>query len=84
MGFAWKGLFPLALLNMFLVAVEAWVLQGADGDALSSDGLWIMAGINWVATLVAIFVIANVLGQPRLKRATPVPSPLANMGAEAD
>ena len=84
MGFAWKGLFPLALVNMFLVAIEVWVVQAADSVALSPDGLWIMAAINWIATLVSIFAIANVLGQPKLKRATPVPSPLANMSVEAD
>ena len=27
MGFAWKALFPLSLVNMFLIAVGTWVLQ---------------------------------------------------------
>lgn len=83
MGFAWKGLFPLALFNMFLVALETSLLQGPEG-VISTNGLWIMAIVNWVAAAIAILVIANVLGQPGLKRPTPIPSPLANMYAEAD
>jgi hypothetical protein len=33
---------------------------------------------------VAIAAVANALGQRRLKREVPVPSPLANMSAEGD
>ena len=84
MEFAWKALFPLALVNMFIVAVEVYLLQDPATGAISTGELWIMAAINWVLTLVSIFVIANVLGQRHLKRPTPVPSPLANMNAEAD
>ena len=83
MVFAWKGLFPLSLLNVFLIAIEVQVFQDATGK-LSTDALWVMAAINWLTTIVSIVVIANVLGQPKLKRPTPVPSPLANMSAEAD
>ena len=83
MGFAWKGLLPLALLNMFLLATEVYLFQDTTG-AITADALWIMAGINWAVAIASIIVIANVLGQPRLKRRTPVPSPLANMNAEAD
>ena len=83
MGFAWKGLFGLGLLNIFVVAVEVVALQDSDGK-LSSQALWLMAGINWGVTLVAIVVMANVLGQRKLERREPVPSPLANMYAEAD
>jgi hypothetical protein len=84
MGFAWKGLFPMALLNMFLVAVEVQVLQDPGTALLAPDRLWIMAAINWPVTIASIVVMANVLGQPRLKREPPVPSPLANLYAEAD
>ena len=43
MGFAWKGLFPLSLVNIFVVAIEAFVFQEADGTissggALDNDG----------------------------------------------
>ena len=84
MGFAWKGLFPLALFNMFLVAIEVLVFQDPDTGAISSGELWLIAGINWVLTVVAVVVVAQALGQKRLKRPAPVPSPLANMSGGSD
>lgn len=83
MGFAWKGLFALSLLNIFVVAAQVVILQD-DAGGISTSSLWIMAAINWVITIVAIIVTAKVLGQRRLERPTPTPSPLANMYAEAD
>ena len=83
MGFAWKGLFGLALLNIFVTAVEIVALQDDDG-VLSTQALWLMAAINWGVTVVAIVAMANVLAPRRLVRREPVPSPLANMYAEAD
>ena len=83
MGFAWKGLFILAILNLFLIAAEVYILQDSTG-ALSADSLWLMAGINWAVTIASVIVTANVLGQRRLRRPDPVPSPLANMYAEGD
>jgi hypothetical protein len=58
-------------------------LQGETGG-LDVRSLWIMAGINWVVALASIAVIANLLGQPKLRAPTPVPSRLANMGVEVD
>ncbi len=85
MEFAWKGLFALALINIVLIAVEVQVLRDPETGRLSTDSMWLMAAINWVVTLVSIVVIANILGQRRLRRPEPVPSPLANMNAaEAD
>ena len=84
MGFAWKALLPLALVNMFVVAIELVVLQDSETGALTSLDLWIMTAVNWVIAVAAIVVMANVLGQRRLRPETPVPSPLANMTAEAD
>ena len=81
MAFAWKGLFPMALLNMFLIAVEMQIFQD-DAGVISGDSLLVMAGINWGAAIVAIVVFANLLGQRRLRKRTPSPSPLANMSAE--
>jgi hypothetical protein len=83
MGFAWKGLFGLALLNIFVVAAEIAILQDDVGD-LSMGSLAIMSAINWTVTIIAIVVMANVLGQRRLERPEPVPSPLANMYGDAD
>jgi|TARA_Y100000031_G_scaffold155042_1_gene204551 NADH-quinone oxidoreductase subunit H len=83
MGLAWKGLFGLALLNIFVVAAEIAILQDDVGD-LSMSSLAIMAAINWVVAIVALVAMANVLGQRRLERPEPVPSPLANMYGDAD
>ena len=84
MGFAWKGLFALSMVNLFVVAVEVQVFQDSETGTLSTNALWLMAGINWVITIASIVAVANILGQRRLRRPTPVPSPLANMNAEAD
>ena len=83
MGFAWKALFALSLLNIFAIAVEVAILQDEAGN-ISTGSLWIMAAVNWALTVVAIIVTAGVLGQKRLQRPAPTPSPLANMYAEAD
>ncbi len=90
MGFAWKGLFALAFVNLLAVAIEVEVLQdavlnpatGRLTGVLSTGDLWLMAAINWGLTIVSVVGIANVLGQKRYARRMPVPSPLANMGAE--
>ena len=84
MAFAWKGLLPLALVNLFLVAAEVYVLQDSETGVLSTDSLWLMAAINWVVTVASVVIMANVLGQRRLQRPEPVASPLANMQAEGD
>ena len=78
MAFAWKGLFPMSLLNMFLIAVEMQVFQD-DAGVIPNGSLIVMAAINWAVTVATIVVFAHLLGQRRLKRKVPVPSPLANM-----
>ena len=83
MGFAWKGLFGLALINIFVTAIEVMLLQDSNG-VIASEDLWLMAAINWGITVISVVVIVNVLGQKRLERPVPTPSPLANMYAEAD
>ena len=83
MAFAWKGLFALALLNIFVVAIEVALFQDANG-AISARGMWTMAAVNWGLAIAAIFVMARLLGGKKLRRPAPRPSPLANMYAEAD
>ena len=83
MGFAWKGLFALALLNIFVVALEVMLFQDGEGN-ISTQNMWIMTGLNWVITIVAVFVMTRVLGGNRIERPAPRRSPLANMYAEAD
>ena len=84
MGFAWKGLFMLALVNLFAIAIEVQLLQDPATGALSTADMGIMAGVNWALTAVSVVAAANLVGQRRLKRPVPQPSPLANMRAEAD
>ena len=83
MGFAWKGLFALAILNIFVIAIEVMLFQDGEGN-ISTRGMWTMAAVNWVITLAAIAIMVNVLGGKKLERPVPKPSPLANMYAEAD
>ena len=83
MGFAWKGLFALSLVNIFAVAIEVVVLQDETGT-ISTGSLWGMAAVNWAIAVIGIVLTAKVLGQRTLERRTPTPSPLANMYAEAD
>ncbi len=83
MGFAWKGLFPMALINLFAIAIEVQVLQSDSGE-VSTNAFWLMAAINWAITIVVVVAISNLLGQRKLARPTPVPSSLADMNAGAD
>ena len=83
MGFAWKGLFALSLVNIFAVAIEVVVLQDETGT-ISTGSLWGMAAVNWAIAVIGIVLTAKVLGQRTLERRAPTPSPLANMYAEAD
>ncbi len=83
MSFAWKGLFALAILNIFVIAIEVMLFQNGEGE-ISTRGMWTMAAVNWAIAVAAIFVLFNVLGGKKLERPEPQPSPLANMYAEAD
>ena len=83
MGFAWKGLFALSLVNIFVVAIEVAFLQDETGT-IATGSLWGMAAVNWVIAVVGIVLTAKILGQRKLERREPTPSPLANMYAEAD
>tara|TARA_B100000029_G_scaffold392264_1_gene389250 strand:- start:1040 stop:2251 length:1212 start_codon:yes stop_codon:yes gene_type:complete len=83
MGFAWKPLFGLGIFNIFLIALESTILSYNDNDISSTDML-LMGAINWVVTIVILLILMNVFGNKKLERPDPVPSPLANMGTEAD
>ena len=84
MGFAWKGLFAMALINIFVVAVEVMLFQDPDTGELTNNDLWLMGAINWGVAVVTIAFMARVFGSKRWERPVPTPSPLANMYAEAD
>ena len=48
MAFAWKVLFPLALINMFVTA--ALVVVWPDPDPTYTQ-LWVMVGVNWAVAI---------------------------------
>ncbi len=84
MAFAWKGLFSLAVLNLFVVAVQVMLLQDPDTGELTTGDLWMMGAINWAITVAAILASVRLVGGRRASRPAPTPSPLANMAAEVD
>ncbi len=84
MAFAWKGLFSLSILNLFVVAVQVMLLQDPDTGELTTRDLWTMGAINWTITILAILVPTRLVARRRAGRPAPTPSPLANMTAEAD
>ncbi len=83
MGFAWKPLFGLGIFNIFLIALEGTIRSYNDNDISSTDML-LMGAINWIVTIVILLILVNLFGNKKLERPDPVPSPLANMGTEAD
>lgn len=54
MAFAWKILFPLSVLNLFVTALELLIWQ----DPTVSE-LWMMAGINWTIAIGCLVVISR-------------------------
>ena len=72
MGFAWKVLMPAAILNTLLVGLELVFIR---------DNYILQIIINMLIFVIFIYLIANILGQKRLKLKEPVPSGLANMDA---
>ncbi len=72
LSLAWKGLLPLALVNLFITAVEVQIWPSP-----SIGQLWVMVAINWAIMLISVALAAMVLGQERLRRVKALPSPLA-------
>ncbi len=60
MAFAWKILFPLSVLNLFVTALELLIWQ----DPTVSE-LWMMAGINWTIAIVCLVAISRA-GKSRI------------------
>ncbi|MFQ5860766.1 MAG: NADH-quinone oxidoreductase subunit NuoH [Dehalococcoidia bacterium] len=68
MGFAWKFLLPLSLINLVVTAVEVYVWP-----EVTIRQLWLMAAINWGVALVAVLGLA-VLQVQRVPRPMPLPT----------
>ena len=63
---------PAAILNTLLIGLELVFIR---------DNYILQIIINMSIFVVFIYLIANILGQKRLKLKQPVPSELANMDA---
>ncbi|MBI2871992.1 MAG: NADH-quinone oxidoreductase subunit NuoH [Chloroflexi bacterium] len=58
MGFAWKFLFPLSLVNLVVTGAEVAVWPEA-----TTAQLWVMAVINWVVAIVGVVVFSRLVRQ---------------------
>ena len=57
MGFAWKFLFPLSIVNLFVTATEVLIWK----DPTVAE-LWIMSGINWVIAIGGLVLFSHLAG----------------------
>lgn len=58
MDFAWKFLFPLSIINMFVTAVEVLVWNEP-----TLAQLWLMAGINMLVAIVGVVVFSWIFSR---------------------
>ncbi len=57
MGFAWKFLFPLSIVNLFVTATEVLIWK----DPTVAE-LWLMSGINWVIAIGGLVLFSHLAG----------------------
>ncbi|MFC1925563.1 NADH-quinone oxidoreductase subunit NuoH [Chloroflexota bacterium] len=55
MGFAWKFLFPLALINLLIIGVEVYAFN----DGTNSDIPWWMLFVNFAAAVILVIVFSR-------------------------
>ena len=60
MAVSWKFLLPLSLVNLVAVTLEVFLLRGPEG-VLTTGDLGIMAAVNIVLTVAAIWVFGNLI-----------------------
>jgi len=70
MGLAWKVLFPLGILNLFVTAAQVLVWEEP-----TTAQLWTMVGINWVVAIACLVASSHLMSDKLSTRAplTPVP-----------
>ena len=73
LGFAWKFLLPVSLINLLVTALEVYFLRDAEG-VLTRGDLGIMTGINLVITVACIFFFGSLL-RDKVKPAVPARGP---------
>ena len=70
LGFAWKFLFPLSLVNLFVTAAEVLVWE-----VPTTGQLWTMAGINWAVALGGLVLYSRLAGDKLSTRKPLAPVP---------
>ena len=73
MAFAWKFLLPLSLIGLFATALEVFFFRN-DLGKLSTNDLWVMAGIN-LGLLVVCIVLFGSLIRHKVRPVVWQPSP---------
>ncbi|MDA0988247.1 MAG: NADH-quinone oxidoreductase subunit NuoH [Chloroflexi bacterium] len=71
MGLAWKFLFPLGILNLFITAAEVLVWETP-----TTVQLWAMVGINWVIAIVCLVAVSHLMSDKLSTRAPLAPFPV--------
>ena len=61
MAFAWKVLFPLSLINLFVTTIEVYVFARVGGEDISRVELVAMMAINLVVAVVAISAVGGAI-----------------------
>ena len=70
MALAWKVLFPMGLINLFVTAAEVLVWE----DPTTAQ-LWTMVGINWVVAIVCLVVSSHLMSDKLTTRDPLAPVP---------
>ena len=68
MGLAWKFLFPLSILNLFITAAEVLVWE-----IPTTGQLWAMVGINWVVAIGCLVVSSRLMSDKLSTRPPLIP-----------
>lgn len=70
MGLAWKFLFPLGILNLFITAAELLVWSNP-----TTSQLLAMSGINWVVAILCLVISSHMVSEKLTTRAPLAPVP---------
>ncbi len=70
MAFAWKFLFPLSLLNLFVTATQVVLWETP-----TTGQLWLMAGINWAVAAASLVLYSRLVGDKLSTRPPLAPNP---------
>jgi hypothetical protein len=81
MALAWKFLLPLSMINLLATTLEVYFFRN-DLGALSTNDLWIMAGINLAVAVVSITLFGNLIRR-KVKPVERQPSAPAEVAAVA-